>query len=211
MIDPAEEQRLKEKLPAKLHTLVPLFMNYGSLVEIPANQEILKEGQYVKVIPVLLSGLAKVLSRSEERDLLLYYIEPGESCIISFVLGLNQQPSDVYAITETQSEVLLLPAAMLNEMIRESPDFNRMFHELSNQRYQDLLLTINQVFFNNLEDRLTDYLSKLSDLKQSKTLQLKHQQIADDLGTAREVISRTLKKLAERKLIKLEKQLIILS
>lgn len=211
MIEPGEEKRLKEKLPDKLHSLVPLFMSYGSLVEIPANQEILKEGQYVKVIPVLLSGLAKVLSRSEERDLLLYYIEPGESCIISFVLGLNQQPSDVYAVTEAHSEVLLLPAATLDEMIRESPDFNRMFHELSNQRYQDLLLTINQVFFHNLEDRLMDYLIRLGDLKQTRKLKLRHQQMADDLGTAREVISRTLKKLAQRNLIQLEKQLIILS
>ena len=160
---------------------------------------------------MLLSGLAKVLSRGEERDLLLYYIEPGESCIMSFVQGLNQEPSKVYAITEADSEVLLLPASMLEQMIRESPEFNRMFHQLSNQRYLDLLLTINHVFFDNLEARLLDYLRKLSDLKQSKTLSIKQQDIANDLGTAREVVSRVLKKLAIQGQLKLEKNEIILA
>ena len=210
MIEQEFEAKLKEQLPENLHSLLPLFMTYGSLMTIPANQEILKEGQYVKVIPVLLSGLAKVLSRGEERDLLLYYIEPGESCIMSFVQGLNQEPSKVYAITEAESEVLLLPATMLDQMIRESPEFNRMFHQLSNQRYLDLLLTINQVFFDNLEERLLDYLHKLSELKESRTLSIKQQQIANDLGTAREVVSRVLKKLAGRGLIRLENHDIIL-
>ena len=211
MIEQEHEARLRENLPQKLHSLLPLFMSYGNLVNIPAQQEILKEGQYVKVIPVLLSGLAKVLSRGEERDLLLYYIEPGESCIMSFVQGLNQEPSKVYAITEADSEVLLLPASMLEQMIRESPEFNRMFHQLSNQRYLDLLLTINHVFFDNLEARLLDYLRKLSDLKQSKTLSIKQQDIANDLGTAREVVSRVLKKLAIQGQLKLEKNEIILA
>lgn len=211
MIEQEHEARLRENLPQKLHSLLPLFMSYGNLVNIPAQQEILKEGQYVKVIPVLLSGLAKVLSRGEERDLLLYYIEPGESCIMSFVQGLNQEPSKVYAITEADSEVLLLPASMLEQMIRESPEFNRMFHQLSNQRYLDLLLTINHVFFDNLEARLLDYLRKLSDLKQSKTLSIKQQDIANDLGTAREVVSRVLKKLTIQGQLKLEKNEIILA
>ncbi len=211
MIEQEHEAKLKEKLPQKLHSLLPLFMSYGSLVDIPAQQEILKEGQYVKVIPVLLSGLAKVLSRGEERDLLLYYIEPGESCIMSFVQGLNQEPSKVYAITEADSEELLLPASMLEQRIRESPEFNRMFQQLSNQRYLDLLLTINHVFFDNLEARLLDYLRKLSDLKQSKILSIKQQDIANDLGTAREVVSRVLKKLAIQGQLKLEKNEIILA
>lgn len=211
MIGPEHEAKLKEQLPENLHSLLPLFMTYGSLMTIPANQEILKEGQYVKVIPVLLTGLAKVLSRGEVRDLLLYYIEPGESCIMSFVQGLNQEPSKVFAITEAESEVLLLPATMLDQMIRESPEFNRMFHQLSNQRYLDLLLTVNQVFFDNLEERLLEYLQKLSDLKQTRKLSIRHQDIANDLGTAREVVSRVLKKLANQGKVQLDKYDIILT
>lgn len=211
MIDTALESKLKDQLPVQLHSLLPLFLEHGSLVELPSGQEILREGQYVKFVPVLLSGLAKVLSRGENRDLLLYYIEPGESCIMSFIHGLQQKPSSVYAVTEEACEVLLLPASTLDQMIRNYPDFNRMFHDLSNQRYMDLLLTINQVFFENMEQRLLDYLEKLSQVKSSKTLDIKHQQIANDLGTAREVVSRMLKKLEVQERLSLEKNRIILS
>ena len=211
MTDPAQENRLKTLLPPRLHNLLPVLLSHGQLATIEANQEILREGQYVKAVPILLTGLVKVLSRGDARDLLLYYIAPGESCIMSFMHGLHQRPSSVYAITEEKSEVLLIPTIVLEDLVRDSPELNRLFHDLGNQRYLDLLSTINQVFFEDLEQRLLDHLTRLSELKSTKTLTIRHQQIAEDLGTAREVVSRTLKKLEARKLLHLEKSQVILA
>ena len=211
MIDAQEASRLKALLPARLHDLLPVLLEHAQLATIPEKQEILREGQYVKVVPILLTGLVKVLSRGDTRDLLLYYIEPGESCIMSFMHGLQQRPSSVYAITEETSEVLLIPTTLLDELVRESAALNRLFHDLGNQRYLDLLSTINQVFFEDLEQRLLDHLTRLSQLRGTKALTIKHQQIAEDLGTAREVVSRTLKKLEARKLLHLEKNQVILT
>jgi CRP/FNR family transcriptional regulator, anaerobic regulatory protein len=78
--------------------------------EIPAGVEIMKEGQHVKMVPMVVKGLVKVFSRHEEKELLLYYIRPSESCVMSFIAGLRDQPSRIFAVTEMESILVLLPA-----------------------------------------------------------------------------------------------------
>jgi len=186
---------LEEKLPLAYKKLAGSLAEIGTYMELPKGYEVLREGQFVKVVPILLSGLVKVVTRGEMKDLLLYYIKPGESCMMSFVHALHQRPSTIYATVEEPSEAILIPATELEKLIAESPEFNKLFHDLSNLRYQDLLDTINQVFFLSIEERIIKYLTQHSTLTEGESLKLTHQRIANDLGTAREVVSRTLKKL----------------
>ena len=190
-----EIEELRSKLPSAYQNLAEPLAAVGSLVELPTGHEVLREGQYVKFVPILLDGLVKVVTRGEMKDLLLYYIKPGESCMMSFIHALSQKPSDIYAIAEQPTKALIIPAQELEKLIKDSADFNKLFHELSNQRYMDLLTTINEVFFLNFEERLLKYLQNKSKLLTSKEINITHQEIANDLGTAREVVSRTLKKL----------------
>lgn len=161
---------------------------------IPENMEILREGQYVKVIPVVISGLIKVFTRNDDKELLLYYIKPQESCIMSFSAGLKNQPSPVYAVTEEETDALLLPVDRLITWTNEFPEFNTLFFNLFSLRYGELLDTINHILFGQLDQRLYDYLRKKAELT-ANPLKISHRQIASDLGTAREVISRVMKKL----------------
>jgi CRP/FNR family transcriptional regulator, anaerobic regulatory protein len=172
--------------------------NDGKLLNIPAATELVKKGDYVKSVPLVLDGVIKVYSRYQEKELLLYYIKRDDSCIMSFTSVIQNSRSLIYATTEQDSRVLLLPAESIQKWIQKYPALNKLFYNQYHVRYTDLLDTIEQLIFFNLEDRLLDYLQTKISHTDSKLLDITHRQIADDLGTAREVISRTIKKL-ERK------------
>ena len=183
------------KLPFKSKELIEELKSNSQIIEIKAGSEILKMGQFVKVIPIVLEGAIKVFTQNEDRDLLLYYIEPRESCIMSFTAGLNNEPSKVYASAESDTVAMLIPTDEVRKLIKKFPEFNAIFFEQYNLRYTDLLDTINQVIFTKLDDRLIEYLRKKIELSGSNEVEISHREIAHDLGTAREVVSRIIKKL----------------
>jgi CRP/FNR family transcriptional regulator, anaerobic regulatory protein len=175
---------------------------YSQVAEIPAETEILREGQYIKVLPIVLTGLIKVFTRHDERELLLYYIKPEESCIMSFASGMNSEPSKVFAITEEDSQVLLLPIEKLSGWIKQYPDINKLFFQLYNTRYSELILTINGLLFDRMDKRLMSHLLEKSELTGKNPLKISHRQLSAELGTAREVISRVMKRLEQEGKVK---------
>ncbi|MDP1815767.1 MAG: Crp/Fnr family transcriptional regulator [Leadbetterella sp.] len=190
------------KLPNLSIALQEQITNNAALVEIPADTEILREGQYVKVIPLVLEGLVKVFTKYEDKELLLYYIQPNESCVMSFTASLKNEPSKVYAITDENCKLLLLPVDKVAQWIGEFPDLNNLFFQQYNLRYSDLLETINQLLFDKMDKRLLDYLKEKVALTKKNPLKISHRQIASELGTAREVISRVMKKLEQEAKVK---------
>ena len=168
---------------------------HAILKEVPQGTEILREGQYVKVIPIVLEGLIKVFSRHEEKELLLYYIKPQESCIMSFAAGMKNEPSKIFAVAEEDTSALLLPTDKVALWVRNYPEVNQLFFQQYNLRYSDLLTTIHQLLFERMDKRLLDYLVNKSLLTGRNPIKISHRQIAAELGTAREVISRIMKKL----------------
>jgi CRP/FNR family transcriptional regulator len=185
----------KERLLADLEPGLRSELETHALYkEIPQNTEILREGSYVAGVPIVLSGRIKVFRGSSERELLIYYIQPGESCVMSFFSGLNQIPSEVIARTEEDSELLLLPAEKLDEWIRKYPSFNRFLLNLYQMRFQSLLHRVDQLLFWRLDERVMDYLQEKARTQNTAKLNITHSEIAHDLSTAREVISRVLKK-----------------
>lgn len=180
----------------------------SQVMEIPKGTEILREGQYVKVIPIVLEGLVKVFSNFNEKDLLLYYIQPNESCVMSFASSLKNDPSKVYAITEEDSKILLMPVDKVIKWIDQFPSINQLFYQQYNLRYSELLETINHVLFNKMDKRLLDFLLEKKKVTQQNPIKISHRQIANELGTAREVISRVMKKLENEGKIKQHSQSI---
>lgn len=194
---PLDISEIKPYLPAFSNELLQEIAAHGRIQDVPAGMEILKEGQYVKVIPIVLEGLVKVLTRTEEKELLLYYIGSTQSCIMSFSAGITQSPSRIVAITEEPSLLLLLPAGEMNRWVRQYPAINELFYQQYNLRYTEMLDTINSLLFERMDHRLYSYLQEKSKLKGGKLLDLRHKQIAAELGTAREVVTRVLKKLEQ--------------
>jgi CRP/FNR family transcriptional regulator, anaerobic regulatory protein len=186
---------IKKYLPHIGVDLQEAFAAEGVLKEVAAQTEILQEGQHVTMIPLVLEGLIKVYTRNEERELLLYYIEPSESCVMSFLAGIKNQPSKIFALTEAPTKMLLLPSRSVEQWIQQFPRLNNIFYDLYNTRYSELIDTLNQLIFQRLDSRIYDYLKEKSRVKSTRILDLRHREIALELGTSREVITRVLKKL----------------
>ena len=175
--------------------LVDKILMESSIMHFSKGTEILREQQYVKVLPIVITGLVKVYSRFEEKELLLYYIEPAQSCVMTFYAALKNTPSKVYAITEEDSKILLLPVNLLPNWLKDYPDFNELFYNQFNLRYTELLDSLGHLLLDKMDKRLNDHLKKKLEMTNSNSIIMSHNQIANELGTAREVITRVLKKL----------------
>lgn len=187
--------QIKQQFPHFNAELISEIVQHAIEKEVPKDIELLREGQFIKVIPLVLKGVLKVYTKHEDKELLLYYIQPNESCIMSFSAGINNQPSKIYAVTEEDSHLLLIPSEKLSKWTKQFPDFNSLFFLQYNLRYSDLLDTINSLLFEKLDKRVFDYLKEKVAVTQNNPLKISHRQIASELGTAREVISRIIKKL----------------
>ena len=196
------EEEIYQKFSYLKKDLVDEFIRIGVVKDIPRNTQILRGGQYVKVIPIVIEGLIKVFTRYEDKELLLYYIPEKESCIMSFSASLKNEPSKVFALTEEDTRALLLPVDKVEKLTMQFPDINNLFFQQYNVRYTDLLDTINHLLFSRMDKRLHAYLVDKGKLKNSKEIKISHRQIANELGTAREVITRTMKKLESEGLIR---------
>lgn len=192
--------------------LLDELIKKSTIKEFSKGTEILREEQYVKVLPIVINGLVKVYSRFDEKELLLYYIEPAQSCVMTFYAALKNTPSKVFATTEEESKILLIPVQYLPNWLKEYPGFNNLFYNQFNLRYSELLDTIRHLLLDNMDKRLYDHLKKKSDLTRSNSVKMSHSQIANELGTAREVITRVLKKLeTDKKVIQNAGEIKIIS
>jgi len=175
----------------------------GKLIHVPQGTEVLREGSYVKTVPLLVNGLIKVVRQEGLKEFLLYYIYPLESCIVSIHCGLNELKSTVKAITEENSQAILLPTSLIGSWQKKYPSFNEYILSLYQKRFDDVLDAYNALAFQSLDERLLSHLNgKVEATGQSKII-LTHQELGEELGTARETISRMLKKLETDNKLKL--------
>ncbi|PKL75136.1 MAG: Crp/Fnr family transcriptional regulator [Candidatus Melainabacteria bacterium HGW-Melainabacteria-1] len=166
--------------------------------------QLLSPGAEVSGIPLLISGHVRVLREDESgREILLYYIKPGESCIMSILAIRQHSPSQVLAFAAAGTELLLVPARYLSLLARSYPAWNAFVQDVYQTRFEELISVINELAFSRVDARLLDLLTTRGNLSKSPVLSITHQQLADELGTAREVVSRLLKKLEQQGQVKL--------
>ena len=183
----------------------------GQIKSFSAGSVILNFNAYIKTIPIVLKGSIKVIrSDKDGREILLYYIKPSESCIMSFLAGIHNDTSKIKAIVEEDAEVLLIPVAKASEWIREFPEWSDFIFALYQKRFEELLEVVNSVAFQKVDARLLHLLKQKSMLFQSNEIGVTHQQLADELGITREAVSRVLKQMEKDCLISLSRNKICL-
>ena len=187
----------------KMPELKSELLSISSIHSFEAGTVILKQGGYIKVIPLLISGLAKVFKQEAENgnEVLLYYIKPGESCAMSMITLLRNDTSKIKAVIEEDAEIVVIPADKALQIAKKYPKWNEFIYELFDQKYEELLNVVEILTFSNKDKRLLEYLKKEARLKGSLVLKTTHQHIAYDLGSSREVISRLLKKLENERVV----------
>ncbi|MBK8555231.1 MAG: Crp/Fnr family transcriptional regulator [Lewinellaceae bacterium] len=173
-----------------------LLLATGVIQNFEAGTELLYPGQYIKLVPIVLSGTLKVLRDDDSgKEILLYFIRPGESCIMTLFAVRGNSPSMVRAIVDENAELLLVPVEVISQQLSAHRDWLDFTFALFKQRYEELLQIVNDIAFSRVDERLLDLLLTRSKTSQNGEIMATHQQLADDIGTAREVVSRLLKKL----------------
>lgn len=178
--------------------LVEKLYRYGVTKTYQEGDIILDENSSIRSIPIVMKGMMKVIRTEEDgREILLYYIKAGESCIMSFLGGMHNEKSIVKAEVEEDTEILFLPVDKVSLFIKEYPEWLDYIFRLYHKRFEELLDIINAIAFKKVDERLLNLLHKKSEILNSKTIVITHEQLANELGTARVVVSRLLKQLED--------------
>lgn len=161
---------------------------------------ILDAGQTVRIIPLLLKGILKI-TRVEDsgKELLLYYVHANESCAMTFTCCMQQYPSEIRAVAETDVEFLAIPIAVMDQWLSRFPTWKSFVMRTIRSRFDELLNAIDQLAFQKLDERLVHYLKEKSRATGSLLINISHEEIATEMASSREVISRLLKKLENDK------------
>ena len=195
---------VSKELQAKL-------IEYSIVKTYQAGNVILNENAHIRSIPIVNRGAIRVLrSEKDGREILLYYIKAGESCIMSFLGGMHNETSKVRAEVEEDAEILFLPIEKASALMHEYPEWLNYIFKLYHKRFEELLEVINAVAFKKVDERLLLLLNKKSELLGDKTITVTHEQLANELGTARVVVSRLLKQLELNGVVKLGRNRITL-
>lgn len=172
---------------------------------------IMNENSYIRAIPIVIAGSIRVMRVDEEgREILLYYIRPGESCIMSFLGGIHQETSKVKAVAEEDVEILFIPIEKAGLLIKENTEWLDYIFRLYHKRFEELLSVVNDVAFKKMDDRILQFLKEKQKLSDSKEIAITHQELAEELGTSRVVVSRLLKQMETEGLVKLGRNKIFL-
>jgi CRP/FNR family transcriptional regulator len=178
--------------------LIAKLYEFGIQKNYEAGSILLNENSHIRSIPIVTKGVMKVIRLEEDgREMLLYYIKAGESCIMSFLGGMHNETSKVKVEVEEDAEILFLPMEKVAVFIKDYPQWLDYIFRLYHKRFEELLEIINAIAFKKVDERLLHLLKIKSELTKSQTLLITHEQLANELGTARVVVSRLLKQLEE--------------
>jgi CRP/FNR family transcriptional regulator len=174
-----------------------------------AGEVIMRTGQYIKSTVLVLSGRLKIYRENDEGgEFLIYYVGPGEACAVSMICALQSQTSEITAKAVDDTEVLMLPVQLMDELIQQFKSWSQFVIQTYRQRFDEMLSVIDNIAFKNMDERLEFYLKRCKTQTGRTQINLTHQQIADDLNSSREVISRLLKKMELLGKIKLNRNSI---
>jgi len=170
-------------------------------------------GQTVRIMPILLTGTLKISRLDDDgNELLLYYINPNETCAMTFTCCMQQFPSEIKAVAEEDITFLAVPIEVMDQWIVKYSTWKSYVMKTIRGRFNELLRSIDQIAFQKLDERLVKYLKEKAKATNSTLINLTHEQIARDLATSRVVISRLLKKLEiDKRVLLYHHQIKILS
>lgn len=201
---------LKKHFGSNFETaLLEEIAQVGTFRSVPAEVELMDIGQTIKGVPLMLHGAVKISREdSEGNELLLYYLEEGESCTMTFAWELGQQKSKIRAVTEMPSELIMVPLSVMENWSERYPSWRQFLFKSYQKRMDELLETLDSLAFDQLEKRLWNYLIEKKRVTKQTTLSITHQTIAQDLHSSRVVISRLLKRLENNQKISLHRNTI---
>ena len=190
-----DAHQLRKLFPDLEHDLYDNMLAHGLLREVKAGETLLKVGQTIRSTMLIVEGLIKLYREDENgKEFFIYYLDAGQACSLSMVCAARQETSEVLARAVTDATLLSIPLDRMEEWMATYKSWYRFVITSYRDRFEELLKTIDAIAFTSLDERLEFYLRQQVG-KLGTNLKITHQEIANDLNTSREVVSRLLKKM----------------
>jgi len=186
---------IKNLFPNLEEGLYREILAHGTIKEVKAGETLLKVGQTIRSTMLILNGVVKLYREDDEgKEFFIYHLDAGQACSLSMICAAKHETSEILAKALTDATILAIPLAFMEQWMSKYKSWYQFVITSYRNRFEELLKTIDAIAFTNMDERLEDYLKKQVN-KLGTNLKMTHQDIANDLNSSREVISRLLKKM----------------
>jgi len=197
---------LKKLFPFFEVELLRDLVEFASLKKVNTGDLLIRKGELINNMMLVLKGNIKIYRENDEgAEFFMYYLNPGQACAISMICMAGIEKSSITAVATEESLLLSVPLPQMEKWARQYKSWYDFVVGTYRNRFEELLQVLDQVAFRNMDERLEFYLKRQSRQGDLRIIQISHQQIANDLNSTREVISRLLKKMEQRGLLKLNR------
>ena len=204
-----DEQQLRLLFPFFEQGLITSMAGNAVIREFHAGQPLMKTGQNIRSTLLITKGLVKIYREDEEGDeFFMYYLQPGQACALSMICATRQETSQIMARAITDTESISIPLEYMDKWMMQYKSWYHFVLESYRSRFEELLITIDHTAFRHMDERLLFYLQKQQDTLKTRRLPISITEIAADLNSSREVISRLLKKLSDKGQIRMDKNFL---
>lgn len=201
MLDP-----IKKIFPSFSTELVKDVDANAAIQSFKAGDIIMRTGQYIKNTVLVISGKIKVYREDENGgEFFMYYLQPGQACAISMICATKNEKSQIMAKVVEDVELIMVPLPLMDKWMMQHRSWYEFVIDTYRSRFEEVLEVIDSIAFRAMDERLEFYLKRHADVCGCKELKLSHQEIASELNTSREVISRLLKKMEQRGIVALHR------
>jgi CRP/FNR family transcriptional regulator, anaerobic regulatory protein len=195
-------QTIQQHFPSFSNELVNEINTNAIIKNFKEGEVLMRSGQYIKHTILIIKGKIKIYREGEDGgEFFMYYLQPGQACAISMICATKQETSQITAKVVEDAELLMVPLALMDKWMMQHRSWYEFVIDTYRNRFEEVLVVIDNIAFRAMDERLQFYLKKEQQSCGCNDIKVSHQEIANDLNTSREVISRLLKKMEQRNLI----------
>ena len=181
----------------------------GEIRSFKTEEQLMRTGQYFRSTMLILNGLVKIYREDDDgNEFFMYYLQPGQACALSMVCAAEHKRSAIMAKAVKDTEIIAIPLHFMEEWMGKYKSWNQFVIGTYRSRFEELLNTIDHIAFRGMDERLEFYLKKHQETMKTNLITINHQEIANELNSSREVISRLLKKMEQFGKVKLQRNAI---
>jgi CRP/FNR family transcriptional regulator, anaerobic regulatory protein len=197
---------IQQQFPSFHKDLLDGIVTNATTVNASVGSILMRTGQYIRNTVLVVKGKIKIYREDEEgNEFFMYYLQPGQACAISMICASKSEKSQIMAKVVEDAELVMVPLQLMDKWMSEYKSWYEFVIDTYRSRFEEVLTVIDGIAFRSMDERLEFYLQRNATTHQTKDIQVSHQEIATDLNSSREVISRLLKKMEQRGLVKLHR------
>lgn len=199
-------QTVQKLYPTFSIALQDAITQNATILQSKEGSVLMRTGQYIKNTVLVIKGKVKIYREDEDGgEFFMYYLQPGQACAISMICATKSEKSQIMAKVVEDAELILVPLSLMDKWMMEHKTWYEFVIETYRNRFEEVLMVIDNIAFRAMDERLEFYLKQQKESCGCMDIQISHQEIANDLNTSREVISRLLKKMEQRGLVQLHR------